>query len=324
MIGCRDSQNILLPQFAVGRVNHSPEFTSVNEKHLVSSVAEPVVAFVPAKKPETYRNRRRVEKLAGERDHAVHEVGFDDGFANLAFAAGVGGHRAVGEDEAREAGRGEMVEEVLHPGEVGVADGWRAVAPARVVPEPVAAPVAHVEGRIGEDVVGLEVLVQVAMETVGVLVAEIGFDAANGEVHLRQLPRGRVALLTEDADVAFGFGKGVSRARVAIAGGVFFDELDRLHEHAARTAAGIEHAALVRGKHFDEQLDDAAGRVELPAFLAFRAGKLGEEILVHAPEDVFRPALRVAEADGGDEVDQFAEPLLVEIRACIVFLEARA
>jgi len=208
-----------------------------------------------------------------------------------------------------------MVDEVLHPGKVGVADGRRAVFPPGIVPEPVAAPVAHVEGRVGEDVVGLEVFVQVAMETVGVFVAEIGFDAADGEVHLGQLPRGRVALLTEDADVALGF------AAVAIAGGVFFHEPDRLHKHAARTAAGVEHAAFVGGEHFDEQLDDAAGRVELPAFLALGAGELRQEILVHAPEDILRPALLVAKADLRNQVDHFPQLLLVQVGAGVILGE---
>ena len=90
------------------------------------------------------------------------------------------------------------------PGVVGVAGGWNAKLPARVFVQAVAAPVAHVERRIGQDVVGLEVFVQVAMEAVGGFEAEIAFDAANGEVHSRQPPRRGIAFLPEDADVAFG------------------------------------------------------------------------------------------------------------------------
>ena len=40
-----------------------------------------------------------------------------------------------------------------------------------------------VEGRVGEDVVGAEVGMEVAAEGVGVLGAEVGLDAAQGEVH---------------------------------------------------------------------------------------------------------------------------------------------
>ena len=34
----------------------------------------------------------------GERDNAVHEVGLDEGAADVAFAGLVGGHAAIGED----------------------------------------------------------------------------------------------------------------------------------------------------------------------------------------------------------------------------------
>lgn len=85
-------------------------------------------------------------------------------------------------------GRREVVDEVLNPGVVGVADRRRAVAPAHVVGQQLAGPVGDVERRIGEDVVGLEVGVQVAQEAVGGLAAEVGLDAADGEVHVRQPP----------------------------------------------------------------------------------------------------------------------------------------
>ena len=58
--------------------------------------------------------------------------------------------------------------------------------------------------------------------------------------------------------------------------------------------------------------DDAAGRVELAALLAFGAGELGEEVLVDPAEDVLGAVLLVAEADVADQVDQLAEALLVE------------
>ena len=110
--------------------------------------------------------------------------------------------RAVGQDEAGQAVRGQVVDEVLHPGVVGVAGRRRAVLPALVVLQQIAAPVAVVERRVGEDVVGLEVRVQVAVEAVGVFLAEVAVDAANGEVHLGQPPGRVVRLLAVDADVA--------------------------------------------------------------------------------------------------------------------------
>ena len=55
-----------------------------------------------------------------------------------------------------------------------------------------------VEGWIGQDVVGLEVRVQVAVEAVGVFRAEVAVDAADGQVHLGQPPGGGVGLLAVD------------------------------------------------------------------------------------------------------------------------------
>ena len=56
------------------------------------------------------------------------------------------------------------------------------VNPAFVILEQLAAPVAVVEGRIGQHVVGLEIRVPVVVE--GVAVGDLRVDAANGEVHL--------------------------------------------------------------------------------------------------------------------------------------------
>ena len=203
----------------------------------VAEAAFGVGGFVFRQEPEADGNLRAVEELAGEGDHAVHEVGLDDGAADVAFAGLVGGHAAIGEDEAGHAVGREVVDEVLHPGEVGVALGRDAVLPAHVVV--LAEPVGVVEGRVGEDVVGAEVGMEVAAEGVGVLGAEVGLDAADGEVHDGEAAGGGVALLAVDADVA----------ELAAVG---FDELLRLHEHAAGAAAGVVDAALVGREHLDE------------------------------------------------------------------------
>ena len=190
------------------------------------------------------------------------------------------------------------MDEVLDPGEVGVAPRREAKLPAHVVV--FAEPVGVVEGRVGEDVVGAQVGMEVAPEGVGVLGAEVGLDAAQGEVHHGEAAGGGVALLAVDADVA----------ELAAVG---FDEFLRLHEHAAGTAAGIVNAAFVGREHLDEEAHDALRGVELAAFLAFGAGELAEEIFVDAAEDVFRAAARfVAHADRADEVDEFAKAMLVE------------
>jgi hypothetical protein len=75
-------------------------------------------------------------------------------------------------------------------------------------------------------------------------------------------------------------------ADVAELAAVGFDELFRLHEHAAGAAGGVVDAALVGGEHLDEETHDAGRGVELAAVLALGAGEAGEEILVNATEEV--------------------------------------
>ncbi len=85
--------------------------------------------------------------------------------------------------------------------------GGQAVLPAHVVV--LAEPVADVEGKVGEDVVGLEVGVEVVAEGVGACLADIALDAADGEVHEGELPGGGVALLAVDGDVAGACHRGI-------------------------------------------------------------------------------------------------------------------
>ena len=137
---------------------------------------------------------------------------------------------------------------------------------------------------------------------------EVALEAADGEVHLGQAPRGGVALLLVDGDVAE-------------AAAVLLHEALALHEHAARAAAGVVDAALVGLDHLDQQLDHAARRVELAAALALGAGEAPEEVLVDAPEDVLGATVFVAHGDGADEVDELAELRLVDVGARVVLAE---
>ncbi len=183
---------------------------------------------------------------------------------------------------------------MLNPRVIGVADGRRAEAPADVVLEELAGPVGDVERRVGENVVDLEVRVEVAQERVGGLRTEIRLDRADGEVHVRQTPRGGIGLLTEDGDVG-----GVAP--------VCLDEPLGLDEHAARAAAGVVDAAFVGFEHLDEHADDAARRVELAAQLAFRLRELAEEVLIHPAERVAGFRAIALETDVGDEVGEALE-----------------
>ena len=80
-----------------------------------------------------------------------------------------------------------------HPSEVGVPLGWGSELPMHVVV--LAEPVLGVEERVGYDVVGAEVGMEVSSECVGMLVPEVAFKDANGQVHPRTPPRRRVGLL---------------------------------------------------------------------------------------------------------------------------------
>ncbi len=68
---------------------------------------------------------------------------------------------------------------MLNPGVVGVVHRRVAVFPAGVFPQPLAAPVAHIEGRIGEDEIGPKVFVQVVVETVRMSAAQVGVNATD-------------------------------------------------------------------------------------------------------------------------------------------------
>ena len=196
------------------------------------------------------------------------------------------------------------------PTQVGVARRRDAIPPALVVRQPLAAPVRDVERRIGEDEVRSQVGVAVVVE--GVAVCDLALDAADGEVHPGEPPRGVVRLLAVDGDVA------PRPAAVPVAGGVRADELHRLHEHPRRAAAGVVDPPPPGLQHLDQELDDAARGVELAALLALGARELREEVLVDAAEHVLGAGVRVAHPDVADHVDELAEPLLVERRAGVV------
>ena len=114
-------------------VGHAAHRAGVDEQHLAAAVAEPAVVPVAGEEPEAGRDLGRVEELAGQRDHAVDQILLDEPLADLALASLGRGHRAVREHEAGDAPRGEVVDEVLHPREVGVARRRHAVLPALVV-----------------------------------------------------------------------------------------------------------------------------------------------------------------------------------------------
>lgn len=128
---------------------------------------------------------------------------------------------------------------------------------------------------------------------------QVAVDAPDRQVHLAEPPGRRVRLLPVDGDVADP-------------PAVLLDELLALHEHAARAAARVIHPAFVGSQHLDQRADHAPRRVELAALLPLGTGELPQKVLVHPAQNILRPVLLVAQADGGDKVDQLPQPLFVE------------
>ena len=84
---------------------------------------------------------------------------------------------------------------VLQPGVVGVALRWVAVVPAGIALQAAVPPVADVERRVGQDVVGSQVSVLVAGESVGGFAAQVeinlvinGVDLTGGRNILMDVP----------------------------------------------------------------------------------------------------------------------------------------
>lgn len=301
-----DPPDILTGEFAVHPADHTAHLPGVDEEGFATAIPAFAIVLVARKEPEADRDLSGVKQLAGQGDHAVHEIGLNDRLADGSLAGLVRTHAAIGEDEAGHTLRGEVVNEMLDPGEVGVALGRDAKAPANVIV--LAAPVAVVERRVGQHIIGAEVRVLDGAKSVGVFLAKVRLDATQGEVHDSQSAGSRVALLTVDADIP----------DLAAVG---FDEFFRLDEHAAGAASGIVDTALVGGEHFHQQTNNTGRRVELPAVLTLGAGELGEEILEDPAQDVLRLARLLLQLNGTDEVDQLAETVFVEIGASVVLVE---
>jgi len=123
-----------------------PSLRASMNRVLAATVPEAAVLLVAGDEPEADGDLRRIEELAGHGDHTVHEVRLDDVLADFPLAGLVGGHGAVRKDKNRPCRWGEMVDQVLDPGIVGISRRRDAVLPAFVVPERLATPVAVVEG----------------------------------------------------------------------------------------------------------------------------------------------------------------------------------
>ena len=196
--------------------------------------------------------------------------------------------------------RREVVNHVLHPGEVRVPLRRHAVPPALVLGQPLAAPVRDVERRIRENEVRLEVWIAVVVE--GVAVGDLSFDPANGQVHLGESPRGVVRLLAVDREMS-------PRALPPLPFPVAWARMNSMDwtNMPEEPQPRIVDTTPIWLQHLDEQPDDAAGSVELATLLALGARELRKEVLIYAPEHVLGTGLGVPDSDVAHHVDQLAK-----------------
>ena len=143
--GAREAFDVLFAEVAVLAVHHVAHVAGVNEERLA------FLLFAATYKPERDGDGDAVEELGGHGDYAFDEVGFDDAFADFAFAAGLGAESAVRKDESNFSAGCEVVNHVFDPCEVRVACGREAVLPARIFLQLFLAPVLEVKGRVRHD-----------------------------------------------------------------------------------------------------------------------------------------------------------------------------
>lgn len=300
--GAREAFDVLFAEVAVLAVHHVAHVAGVNEERLA------FLLFAAANEPERDGDGDAVEELGGHGDYAFDEVGFDDAFADFAFAAGLSAERTVRKDEPDFSAGREVVDHVFNPCKVRVACGREAILPARVFLQLFLAPILEVKGRVRHDKVKAFVRVQVVEERVFVVLAEVRVDAADGHVHFRHFPGIGVGLLSVNAYI------------VAVAAMVL-DKLDALHEHAAGTAAGVIDAlAFARLEDAHDGFHNACGGVEFAALHAFVACELRDAIFVGAAEQIFA-RFGVAHVHVAEHIDHVAEHALVEVGGRIILGE---
>ena len=154
-----------------------------------------------------------------------------------------------------------MPDHVLQPREVCISSRRRTILPTDIINEFIRTPAGEIEGRICHNEVCLELRVAIVKERVRIKLAEVGFNTANGKIHLRHLPCGRVGVLTKDGNL------------VDVAA-MIFDELCGLNEHTARAAARVINTSIKRLQHLNKGTHNTRGSIELTSKFAFLFGKL--------------------------------------------------
>lgn len=107
VVGVGDAGDVGVGKVALRAVFHVAHRAGVDKEGFA------VARFGFVQQPDAGGDLGVGEELAGQGYHRFDEVGFDEGAADVAFAAALAAHRAVGEQERHAPGRGEVVEHML-------------------------------------------------------------------------------------------------------------------------------------------------------------------------------------------------------------------
>lgn len=283
----------------------TPRVDEQNLARAPSKAARPVPVL--RQEPQRAGDLRVGEKLAGQLHHAVHESRLHQRLSHLQPCRLAVAQLPRRHHEPRRTALLEVVQEVQHPHRVRVARRQRHLVASEIqarvfVGHPTCAPAALalaaiVEGRIGQDVVGLQA--RVAVVEVGVAQLDLSVQTVDEQVHPAQAIGKVLAFLP------------VERQIPAVPG-----EQVGLHEHAAGAATRIEDGSLRRLQHRHQQPHDARRREVLAAALALGRGELADEVLVHAPDEILA-AVVLLEDVLGEQIDQARYALRVQVRAAV-------
>ena len=78
-----------------------------------------------------------------------------------------------------------------------------------------------------------------------------------------------------------------------------------LHEHPARATSGVEHPTAVRLDDVDNHLHDRHRCEELTPVVGLLIGKLSQEVLVDAPENVSVGTLECRVIEGAQNLAEY-------------------
>ena len=267
-----------LRPFVQGAVDHGVVVAGIDEQNLVADVG----VLVAVEEPQRAWQGKGIKEVVAHAHHHIHIARADEFFADIAvFVRAVGGRAS--HHEARATMVVQVGIEIANPKVVGIAHFLGLGVHARQSERQTSRRrsrlglhLVHIEGRIGHHIVALaSEVMRIVVERVG-LVARDNLAVQPVYRHVHQTELGVVfhLLLAE---------KGHLRVGVHA---VLVHEVARLHKHAATTASGVEHHALLGFQHVHQHLHQRLGGEKHTIVAGHGTGKLGEEILIDTPDDV--------------------------------------